>query len=1259
MYVRSRPGGWDHYSWSGLNQINSMVSRYYRLRKILRPVVVGNIMLPQEQFGMVLVVVKDEDCSSLAATMTSGGKLFGGDSVLEISRNFINKGIDARKIGPKGLGDCIGFLSDAIRTIGSPNDKDDKDYVPLCNLLAQALCFRALCIQDSNSKFPFADIRVALDLWLNLQQIESSDNTLNLLYHVNDLLSLKGDTVFQSEIYELMMKILPAKDCLAMLWRSKSLSHAMCLSPVNDAFIVTVSNHEISATSMDFWKKCLQKTESVFGFQQCFSVMDTRHPSSSSANTIHISIEDAKKIASDLYKTDPEGEDLYFCSNLYYDLSERLITNGKMLEALFYADRAHNMRGTIFNKFFVCSYKKGKVRHFYASPLAATKAWLNIERANTIVTVWNVLRCYLESCLQVIQLGTIKEIIGDGSAENLLVQGKMISSLADLPIFIVGFSTILGKMYSKQKCWELAEIELKSARDLLAKFSDHKACFRCRSLWEVKVNRNFVDLYRGRSSNSDDLLKALTFHRTAVEKLKTPEWRNCVSYPIQKVDSVSDVPSCWHYLPSGVENSLLLTSAINLNWECARRKLMITLLIQQAKYFWAHHKIKMTHDVFLEGIYELVQRNTFEPLKTKITFPMLIDLVTKNIIDDVFTVEHAVLLFNVCWHGLRSSYGYDGLKINRTGLPYDDQKIKKIYLSKSLYLFKFSIPEVVSGLKVSLKGCCEIPELFQKVSQLLAVLYTLSTSSKTFSMLGSSTSLLSVSQWAAYFHQASLGTQINSQLFSCLVEQKNGNTLNVGSSFPSGSTLLSLHRLDSESFVNLENFIIKFFQSLPPATIICISVLGDDYASWLSCILPVKYTYPWLMLSRMSSNCAPIVIALPISTLSAGKPEQDNEEQKSPSEQWKCPWGHTSVDEIAPTFRSIMEKMHFTRKLDKISLEEWVKRLGRLDGSLEELLSAIESRWFGPWNHLLLGVLEQQQNTIVKQLKTALISLYQVDVSEDVIKAITRVGGLGAKCSSTLMIKRGCYMGEQEGIDDESLRYVSNLISRTFPKSGDVHRQPVILVPDLDIQMLPWENLPVLTPEEVYRVPSVASIAYTCEKWHHARNNGQQDSSQFPVIDPLNAYYVLNPGGYPKLTMVNDLAPWFKARITKVCKKDFPHEYVRKLERCAACFVMACSSGAINFNGGYLYSSTPYNLLFGGSPIVIANLWNVDDRLMIFAQELVDRWTNSKSNDHQRIGSCLNTVRDKCYDRYLNGAAPVVYGVPTKILKKSSSGKTE
>ena len=61
--------------------------------------------------------------------------------------------------------------------------------------------------------------------------------------------------------------------------------------------------------------------------------------------------------------------------------------------------------------------------------------------------------------------------------------------------------------------------------------------------------------------------------------------------------------------------------------------------------------------------------------------------------------------------------------------------------------------------------------------------------------------------------------------------------------------------------------------------------------------------------------------------------------------------------------------------------------------------------------------------------------------------------------------------------------------------------------------MLPWENLPVLRNQEMYRMPSVRSIFLALTR----STNHQKDASvidpPFPVIDPFNAFYLLNPSG--------------------------------------------------------------------------------------------------------------------------------------------------
>ncbi|KAF2576925.1 hypothetical protein F2Q68_00006368 [Brassica cretica] len=53
------------------------------------------------------------------------------------------------------------------------------------------------------------------------------------------------------------------------------------------------------------------------------------------------------------------------------------------------------------------------------------------------------------------------------------------------------------------------------------------------------------------------------------------------------------------------------------------------------------------------------------------------------------------------------------------------------------------------------------------------------------------------------------------------------------------------------------------------------------------------------------------------------------------------------------------------------------------------------------------------------------------------------------------------------------------LIYEAAPKleqqDGHENREFIILVLDPDVQMLPWENNPVITKQEVYRMPSAGS----------------------------------------------------------------------------------------------------------------------------------------------------------------------------------------
>jgi separase len=81
--------------------------------------------------------------------------------------------------------------------------------------------------------------------------------------------------------------------------------------------------------------------------------------------------------------------------------------------------------------------------------------------------------------------------------------------------------------------------------------------------------------------------------------------------------------------------------------------------------------------------------------------------------------------------------------------------------------------------------------------------------------------------------------------------------------------------------------------------------------------------------------------------------------------------------------------------------------------------------------------------------------------------------------------------------------------------------------------MLPWENLPILRNQEVYRMPSVGSISVALDRSHHHQEQVGKIVASFPLIDPLDAFYLLNPSGDLSSTQV-EFENWFRDQNLKV-----------------------------------------------------------------------------------------------------------------------------
>jgi len=276
----------------------------------------------------------------------------------------------------------------------------------------------------------------------------------------------------------------------------------------------------------------------------------------------------------------------------------------------------------------------------------------------------------------------------------------------------------------------------------------------------------------------------------------------------------------------------------------------------------------------------------------------------------------------------------------------------------------------------------------------------------------------------------------------------------------------------------------------------------------------------------------------------------------------------------------------------------------------------------------------------------------------------------------------------------DALRQYHAAAERTPQPTSPQH---TILVLDKALHCFPWESLPCLRAHAVTRVPSLAFL----------RDRILQQQAQSPpspttkfIVDPSSGTYVLNPSGDLTATQSrfeDSLAalPYWDGIVarepsetelqTALSEKEiflyFGHgsggQYIRprtvkKLDKCAVALLMGCSSGTMTEAGTYESYGTPMNYMHAGCPAVVATLWDVTDKdIDRFSEATLKQWglfkqpPQTSTSPVKRAGrkggkqkvatgdtkamsldQAVAQSRDTCIMKYLNGAAPVVYGIP-------------
>ena len=150
---------------------------------------------------------------------------------------------------------------------------------------------------------------------------------------------------------------------------------------------------------------------------------------------------------------------------------------------------------------------------------------------------------------------------------------------------------------------------------------------------------------------------------------------------------------------------------------------------------------------------------------------------------------------------------------------------------------------------------------------------------------------------------------------------------------------------------------------------------------------------------------------------------------------------------------------------------------------------------------------------------------------------------------------------------------------------------------------------------------------------------------------------------------------------------------IKRLKQCAVTFLMGCSSGKMVECGKFEPYGVPWNYMHAGCPAVVGTLWDVTDKdIDRFAMKTFQDWgllghddtvaeeaavtgvkrkgKNMKANgkggvkqtpcqpapeqkgqkkQNVALDEAVANARSSCVLRYLNGAAPVIYGIPVVL----------
>ncbi|KAH3682655.1 hypothetical protein WICPIJ_006369 [Wickerhamomyces pijperi] len=382
--------------------------------------------------------------------------------------------------------------------------------------------------------------------------------------------------------------------------------------------------------------------------------------------------------------------------------------------------------------------------------------------------------------------------------------------------------------------------------------------------------------------------------------------------------------------------------------------------------------------------------------------------------------------------------------------------------------------------------------------------------------------------------------------------------------------------------------------------------------------------------------------------------------------------------------------------------KKWHLERSQLDEELKLLLDKIELCWLGGFK----GIFDQRKFTVeqIQDFRVKFLNIINanvpsrnpkhqnggttkmVEIDDFVIELFLRLGNPSDLASVNILedliyffLDILLFHGEENAYDeidmDSIYVQVEMLLDEqqtSFPNVSE--NKHTVLIIGKECISIPWESLPCLRSCSVSRVPSLSLLVKLLQQ-HQGLSISRTDGT-----------FLLNPSGdlvktqdrFEKILETFGASRNWRGMTNKKPTEDEVvdlitnsnlHIYVghgggesyirsstlKKLESIAPTLLLGCSSVQLTDNNLLEPTGTAYSYLIGGCPLVVGNLWDVTDKdIDMFTLSVFDKWGLSRSifDSENSVDICqaVQLSRDNCKLKYMNGAAPVVYGLPFKIV---------